>query len=654
MAKYSILKRVNSLPRYPRAGSIDLTYRCNYRCRHCWLNSRSVINEKDNELSLPEITKLVDDARKLGCHNWAISGGEPLIREDFTDIFEYIIKNTNTYSINTNGSLITPKIANLFKNKGNKMISLYGSTAEVHDYITRSPGSFDALIQGISYLKESNAAFTVQIIPMRDNYHQLNDMIRLSESLSPYWRFGATWLHLTADGNQRRNREIIEQRIDPSKIVRIASSENPPEDSGGYEGNRSNLRARIEDRVFINCIFRKNEFHVDPYGEMTFCCFIKDPMLFCSVRNDSFKRCWEELLPALSDRVLANEEYLKNCGSCELKGDCVCCPAYAYLEHRRYSARVEYLCSITKEQRNLKDKRKEYNRYFRLADLSIKITSDLPITPDSICKRLRPFEIAPSVKHDISLRLRFFLPDLKRIDLGKAIYEKHPWLIYKYMNSWIYVHNPVNRNSCPKKIAVLSNDYKKVTIYNPNARISYKGGLKFLVLFPPDRVFLTWAIANREGCYLRAAGIAVDNMGLLLIGHIRGDISSLLPISGHKATIIGDREIVLMKSKEGYRIHRTWSTSQTSQIINSSTPLAAVAILHKEIGNGIEAVVEKSRIVREISRSIVEPLGISPQSRKRELSLIKDISHSANCYEIRYSDIKKLGSFLGEIKNGQK
>ena len=96
----------------------------------------------------------------------------------FPEIFDYITKNSCSYSLNTNGTLITPEIAALMKRKGSKMISLYGATAEIHDHITRNPGSFKATLKGFRLLQEVGADFIVQIVPMKDNYHQLegNDL----------------------------------------------------------------------------------------------------------------------------------------------------------------------------------------------------------------------------------------------------------------------------------------------------------------------------------------------------------------------------------------------------------------------------------------------------------------------------------------------
>ncbi len=113
---------------------------------------------------------MADEARELGCQRWSISGGEPMLRPDFPEIFDYLTKKAVSYTLNTNGTLITPAIARLLKRKGSKLVALYGATPEVHDHITRTPGSFAAMMRGSAYLKEAGAGFTIQVIPMKDNY----------------------------------------------------------------------------------------------------------------------------------------------------------------------------------------------------------------------------------------------------------------------------------------------------------------------------------------------------------------------------------------------------------------------------------------------------------------------------------------------------
>jgi len=202
------IRAVRPAPRLPLEGSLDLTYRCNNACRHCWLWLPENAPEQKDELSFGELRRIVDDARALGCRRWCLSGGEPMLRPDFAEVFDYVTRQSASYSLNTNGTLITPEIARLMTRRGSKMVALYGATAEVNDDVTRSPGSFEAAMRGFAYLKEAGASFIVQLVPMRANAHQFDEIVTLAESLSPHYRVGAPWLWMSACGSAHRNAEI--------------------------------------------------------------------------------------------------------------------------------------------------------------------------------------------------------------------------------------------------------------------------------------------------------------------------------------------------------------------------------------------------------------------------------------------------------------
>jgi MoaA/NifB/PqqE/SkfB family radical SAM enzyme len=72
----------------------------------------------------------------MGCREWALSGGEPMLRPDFVEIFEHVALSSAWYTLNTNGTLITPAIARLLRRKGTTLVALYGATAGIHDAVT--------------------------------------------------------------------------------------------------------------------------------------------------------------------------------------------------------------------------------------------------------------------------------------------------------------------------------------------------------------------------------------------------------------------------------------------------------------------------------------------------------------------------------------
>ncbi|MBP1661733.1 MAG: putative Radical domain protein, partial [Candidatus Aminicenantes bacterium] len=120
MSRFVSRRQVGAYPRLPLKGSLDLTYRCNNDCRHCWLRLSPDAPDGGRELALAEIRRLVDEARAMGCREWTISGGEPMLRPDFSEIFDHVTARSARYTLVTNGTLITPAVARLLKRPGAK------------------------------------------------------------------------------------------------------------------------------------------------------------------------------------------------------------------------------------------------------------------------------------------------------------------------------------------------------------------------------------------------------------------------------------------------------------------------------------------------------------------------------------------------------
>ncbi|NQT12516.1 MAG: radical SAM protein, partial [Planctomycetes bacterium] len=538
---------MNHIPRLPLEGSINLTHRCNNNCRHCWVRVAPGGGERERELSTEEIKGIVDEARGMGCRKWSISGGEPMLRPDFAELFDYITRKSQSYSINTNGTRITAEIAQLLRRKGSKMVALYGATAKVHDHITRTPGSFEAAMQGFARLKEAGAGFIVQLVPLRDNYQQFDEMVALAEKLSKHWRVGASWLYLSADGEPESNREIARQRLEPAEVVQIDKPDVCYEESISGDGenrtssgdaatqNGHGCPASKDDRLFASCIATRRDFHIDPYGGMTFCSYIKDPALRYDLRQGSFEECWEEFIPSLADRVRGGREYRENCGSCELRSDCRICPVYGYLEHGRYSAKVQHLCDVARANRKFKEEwKRDHRRYYRCGGITIRVDSDRAITDDTFHPTLRLFEVDGPGEDTISIRHQFGLPDLDGKKLGEEVYRKPPWAIYQQNGSWIYLGiSPTEGDSHIHRVVTFNRDHTRARICNDATRTDTfrKGNLHSLTQFPTDQILLARVLADRQGCYLHSAGVKMGGDGLLFAGHSdagKSTISTLL------------------------------------------------------------------------------------------------------------------------------
>ncbi len=629
--------KINNLPRLPLEGGIDLTYRCNNNCRHCWLRIPADSPQKKEELTFAEIRKIVEEARGMGCRWWSISGGEPMLRPDFSEIFDYLTGNSASYSINTNGTLITPKIAKLMARKGRKMVALYGATADVHDHITRNPSSFEATMRGFRYLKERGAGFMVQLIPMKDNYHQFQEMVKLAESLSKHYRVGATWLYLSACGDRQVNAEIMRQRLPPKEVIELGKPDLSYEDWMDKEATSACHNTNDNGYSFSSCIATRRDFHIDPYGKMTFCYFIKDPALRYDLRKGSFKEAWDEFIPSLSNKIKATEEYKKNCGFCEYRRDCRFCPVYAYLEHRDFNHKVEYLCAVAKENRKFKDNwQKNHRRYFKIADITVRVDSDLPIKEDTFHPKFKLFEADSPGEDTISIRHHFSLPDLSGKDLGKEYYRKSPWAIYKNNGSWIYLGiSPTTEDKSLHRVVTFNSDHTRVRIYNDKQDLFLKGNLHSLTMFPSDQILLARILADREGFYLHSCGVNFEGKGLLFAGHSEAGKSTIATLLKGKAEILCDDRIIIRKYPGGFKIYGTWSHGDVPDVSANSAPLTAIIFLEKAEENKIIPITDKKEAAKRILACLIRPF-VTVDWWEKTLVLIEKLAEQAPCYVLRF------------------
>ncbi|TAM38442.1 radical SAM protein [bacterium] len=641
--------KINKLARLPLEGNIDLTYRCNNNCLHCWLRIPLDSPRKKEELTFVQIKEIADEARNMGCRRWTISGGEPMLRQDSLEIFDYITGNFSSYSINTNGTLISPKIAKILKRKGKTMVAIYGATAQIHDHITRNPGSFEATIRGFRYLKEAGACFAVQLIPMKDNYHQFQDMVKLAKSLSNYYRIGAPWLYLCDRADNKRNSEIKRQRLAPAEVVELDKPDLSYEEWMN-ERNSDCQKAGSGEYLFAPCINNRRDFHLDPYGGMTFCCFIKDPDLRYNLLKGSFKDCWENFIPSLAAKVKITESYKKNCGSCDLREECRVCPVFAYLEHRDFNKKVEYLCAVARENRKFKENwGKNHRRYFKIADITILVESDLPIQDNTFHTKFKLFATEAKGEDVISIRHHFSLPDLSGKDLGKEVYRKAPWAIYKNNGSWVYLGiSPVRGDKSLHRVAAFNSGHTRGRIYNNGGEAFLKGDSHSLTLFSSDQILLARVLADKQGCYLHSCGVNLEGKGLLFVGHSEAGKSTMAAMLKGKAEILCDDRMIIRKRPKDFMIYGTWSHGDIPDISPNSAALRAIMFLEKADLNQLIPLKDKKEITIRILACLVRPL-VTVDWWDKTLVLIEKLVSRVPCYVLKFDKSGRVVDILKKL-----
>ena len=585
----------------------------------------------------------------LAVENGSSLAGEPLLRPDFSDIFDYLTQKSAFYMLNTNGTLIDRNVAKLLKREGVKYVALYGADAQVHDHITRNPGSFDLTMRGIAYLQEAGAAFHIQVIPMRGNFHQYEDMIRLAGSLSPHWRVGAAWLYLSASGDPRKNEEIKNQRLTPEEVIRINGHDLSSISWFAEESADRSCRSDHEGGIFRNCIPNRQEFHVDPYGRMATCGFIKDPSLRYDLRKGNFIDAWERFIPSLIEKKMDDAgEYKRGCGSCEWSEECDRCPAQSYLEHRRYSAKVDYLCAIAKENHSEKEKwAKSHRRFFQLAGMTIQVDADIPFGENTFSPVLKNFETDLSGDELLRVRHHFSTPKIKERELGKEVYHIPPWKIFRKDNSWIYISVPplLCVEDSPQ-FMVLDHTHSKVVTYQINDQAFIKGGANALLQISTDQIILPHTLAFKQAFYLHSSGIRFDGKGLLFVGHSeagKSTIAKMFRARGGK--ILCDDRMIVRRWPEGYRIHGTWSHGEIVEASPGEAPLSGIFFLRKANENRLAKIGNAQDILKGLLGCLIRPM-TTPEWWDKILELLPNIAREVPCYTLYFDRSGKVVDLL--------
>ena len=151
----------------PLAVQLDLTYRCNERCVHCYLD-----HDDHGEMNTAEIKELLEQMAEAGVFFLTLSGGEIMMRRDFFEIVEHARRLSFCVKLKTNAVMIRQREADRLQALAldSVQISIYSHRAEVHDAITKLPGSLKRTIAAVRLLVERGVKVVFANVLMRENF----------------------------------------------------------------------------------------------------------------------------------------------------------------------------------------------------------------------------------------------------------------------------------------------------------------------------------------------------------------------------------------------------------------------------------------------------------------------------------------------------
>lgn len=345
---------------------IELTERCNNRCIHCYINQPEYdLNRKVCEMSTCHIKAILEQAVDLGYLSVRFTGGEPLLREDFVDLYIFARRIGLKVLIFTNARLVNADLCRLFTRitPGKPIqVSFYGMSSRSYDAVAGVSGAFDDFFKGYNLLREYNIPFFVKMGILPQNRHEINEFEALALSLSAEKKKPGYVMNFDLRArrdDEEKNIRIMRLRSSAEETLAMVTRE-PEEYIKEMRHFASSLMGLPGDKIF--CCGAGNSFSVDAYGNIQMCLLLRHPdtiypldqTLHQEKSSGSKLKSLEYALTKFFPRVRSirsqNPEYLSRCAVCFLKNLCEQCPAKSWEEHGTLDTPVEYFCELAHAQ----------------------------------------------------------------------------------------------------------------------------------------------------------------------------------------------------------------------------------------------------------------------------------------------------------------
>lgn len=307
----------------PYGATIELTAHCNFRCVHCYLDN----THNAEELSLSQIKYIIDRLAEAGMLTLFLSGGEPLLRSDFKEIYLYAKKKGFLIAIFTNGYLLDDELLELFLEYPPLEIdiSLYGSNDDMYEKVTGIKGAFTKIHNAIVKYKKNGifiSAKTPVLTLMKDD---LSNMQKVSKELNIPWRITFDIVP-TIDNVSKEN-----YRISADKAVALYKKYGDT-----FLADKDILKNALKSGGYIGrrryaCGMGKSSCFIDYRGFVSPC--IETRHRGISIFDYDFTAIWNKIRNISYETIAKNEKY--KCLSCDLACICKSCPA---VRERYYGA----------------------------------------------------------------------------------------------------------------------------------------------------------------------------------------------------------------------------------------------------------------------------------------------------------------------------
>jgi radical SAM protein with 4Fe4S-binding SPASM domain len=323
--------------RYPLGGVFELTERCNLACVHCYINQPAANQvARTKELTTNQVKGILDQMTDAGCLFLLFTGGEVLLRPDFSEIYQYAKQKGMLISLFTNGTLLTRRIADLLADMRPRSIeiTLYGATQETYEKVTRVPGSYARCRGGIELLLERGLPLLLKAVLMTINRHELSAMRSLAEQLGVQFRYdGMLWPRVDGD------KAPFEYQLSLDEMIELDRQD--PERQQEWKRVAELFGGQMVRAEYVySCRAGVQSFNIDSAGYISICTMSRKPSY--NLRYTSFQEAWELLGSLRQEKRRLNTD----CRTCTIGGLCLQCPGWSQAIHGDNETPVDFVCKL--------------------------------------------------------------------------------------------------------------------------------------------------------------------------------------------------------------------------------------------------------------------------------------------------------------------
>lgn len=332
----------NWLINKPNVCQFELTFKCDFHCLYCYSDCYNNPAYTKKELSTQQVKSILDKVYNAGCLWLCFTGGDPLKREDFLEIYSYAKQKGFLISIFTNGYSLSKKIAHFLKDRPPFVVELTinAMTKKTFEEISQLPDSYERAFRGLNMLIKRKIPTKIKMMLIKNNLDELSKVRNFARGLGLGFRY-------TTFINARLNKDktSCSFRLRPEEVFDLNGKNrlnyaNEEENNCFYKRTQNIKKQRIKNRLF-NCAAGCDSVIIDPYGRMFFCFGLREFSI--DLLNQDIQEALLGLFPQIREKTFTKSS---PCRSCQIRDLCYNCPGGAFLEKGDMELPVEWFCEL--------------------------------------------------------------------------------------------------------------------------------------------------------------------------------------------------------------------------------------------------------------------------------------------------------------------